>query len=82
MELLFSLIDSELIGGWLREFFSIEMAKYAVAFVLAERLHARSMRKTMSEQFGLLRQAIDHASEVMGKRMDTLEDRIENLEKK
>lgn len=82
MDLLVSLIDVEPIGSWLRELFSLELAKLAIAFVLAERLHSRAMKKTMAEQFGLLRGTIDHVANVMAKRMDGLEDRIDSLEKK
>jgi hypothetical protein len=80
MELLEGLLNSEQVGEWLQAFFSVEMAKLAFAFVLAERLHSRAMRRTMSEQFGLLRGTIDHVADVMAKRMDGLEDRIESLE--
>jgi hypothetical protein len=76
MELLLSLLDAEL----LKEIFSAEMARLTVAFVLAERLHARSMRKNLTEQFNLLRGTIDHVAEIMAKRMDGLEGRVERLE--
>jgi hypothetical protein len=82
MDVLLSLLDLEHVQTWLQSFFSAEMAKLTFAFVLAERLHSRAMRKTMSEQFGLLRGTIDHVADVMAKRMDGLEDRIESLEKK
>lgn len=82
MDAILSLLDLELVQGWLGQLFTVELAKLTFAFVLAERLHSRAMKKIMTEQFKLLRGTIDHVAEVMAKRMDGLEERVDSLEKK
>lgn len=72
MELIFGLLDLELVG----EIFSVETARLSIAFIIAERLHASMVKK----ELGLLRGSIDHVADVMGKRLDSLEVRIERLE--
>jgi hypothetical protein len=82
MDALVSLLDLEPISSWMRGVFTVELARLTIAFVFAERLHARAMKKNMAEQFSLLRGTIDHAIGVFGTRLDGLEDRLEVLEKK
>lgn len=74
---LLSLLPIDFALSWLGDLFQTEMAKMTFLFILAGEIHKRAVKK----EFALLRQSIDHVAEVMGKRIDGIESRINRLEK-
>lgn len=82
MDVLLQIVGEGPIFSWLAELLQSEVAKMTLAFMLAARLHRQWIKKDLAEQFSLLRRSIDHVAEVMGKRIDSLDARVEKLEKK
>lgn len=89
MDVLLQVVGEGPIFSWLAELMQSEVAKMTLAFMLAYEVHQRKMKKEAKEREAreeerarLLRQAIDHLSEVLGKRIDNLDARVEKLEKK
>lgn len=72
----------DLIFNWGSELLSAEVTKMTLAFMIAARLHRAWVRKDMSEQFGLLRQSIEHVADSLGRRLDAHEVRLDKLENK
>lgn len=77
-----TLLDLLLSGNWAADFAQSEVAKMTLAFLIAARAHRAWVKKDMAEQFGLLKNSIDHVAGVLGKRLDGLEERVEKLEDK
>lgn len=76
MDAILDLVASGPIAEWLGGLFGTELGKLSIMFILAAAFH----RKTVKKEFGLLRESIDHLSAVLGKRIDGLESRIDDLE--
>lgn len=68
----------DLIASWLSSAMQSEYMKIIGLFFLAAEVHKRAMKK----EFGLLRGSIDHVADVMGKRIDGIEVRLNRIEKK
>ena len=80
MDFLLNTLGNESLTHFLSESMKSDVFKMTIAFLIAARLHRKWVKKDMSEQFTLLRGAIDHVAEVMGRRIDGLDLRIDRLE--
>lgn len=61
---------------WLNDLLHLEVTKMTVAFLIASEIHSRKVKK----EFSLLRESIDHVSEVLGVRLTQIEGRVRKLE--
>lgn len=82
MSTLNELLGNDFITAWLVDFIHADVAKMTLAFAIAAWFHRGWVKKDMKEQFGLLRESIDHVADAMGKRMDGLDRRVDHLEDK
>lgn len=73
-----SIIPVDALTSWLTSAMQSEYMKIAGLFLLAAEVHKRGMQK----EFVLLRKSIDHVAEVMGKRIDGIEIRLNRIERK
>lgn len=80
MDFIWSIFSSDFILDFGKEALHSEVIKYTIAFLIAARLHRRWVKEDMAKQFSLLRESIDHVADVMGKRIDDLDDRIDRIE--
>ncbi len=82
MDWLLQLVGSSAVVEWAHEALHSEVSKQTAAFLIAAYLHRGWVKKDMAQQFALLRGTIDHVAEIMDKRINDLDQRIDSLEKK
>ncbi len=82
MDQILSFLSDDKITALAGESLNSDVLKMTIAFLIAARLHRKWVKQDMAEQFGLLRSAIDHVTEVMSRRIDGLDNRINKLEDK
>lgn len=75
MDLLLGLLSGDALFDLLAEFLRSEVTKMTIAFIIASKLHERTVKK----ENALMRASIDHVAAVMGKRLDLVDQEIEKI---
>lgn len=87
MDLLLGLLSSDALLEGLSELFHAEITRMTIAFVIAAKMHERTvkkenalMRQENAQGSALMRASIDHVADVLGKRLDSFDRRLTRIE--